>query len=105
MRLLVGLLGAAAFMPGSYGLSNLGALLLIVSNFLDHTDGELARVSGKGSRIGHIYDLASDAAVTIVLFVAIGIGAGRKHALTLELPPAALGLIVGTAIAVRARCH
>jgi len=62
VRLAFGLAAAAAFLPGTYGWSNLGALLLIVSNFLDHTDGELARISGKSSRIGHWYDLASDAA-------------------------------------------
>lgn len=56
---------AAAIFPGTHGWSNLAALLLIASNFLDHTDGELARISGKSSRIGHVYDLASDAAVTI----------------------------------------
>ena len=39
-------------------------------NFHDHTDGELARIGGKTSRIGHLYDLASDAAVTILLFIA-----------------------------------
>ena len=65
-------------MPGSYGWSNIAALLLILSNFLDHSDGELARMSGKTSRIGHLYDLASDAAVTILLFVAIGIGVAAK---------------------------
>src|ERR1700722_5847484 len=76
VRLAVGLAAAAAFLPGTYGWSNLGALLLIVSNFLDHTDGELARMSGKSSRIGHVYDLASDALVTILLFIAIGAGVG-----------------------------
>ena len=54
------------------------ALLLILSNFLDHTDGELARISGKTSRIGHLYDLASDAAVTILLFIAIGVGVAAQ---------------------------
>ena len=49
-----------------------------MSNFLDHTDGELARMSGKSSRLGHLYDLASDAAVTILLFMAIGIGVGTS---------------------------
>jgi len=39
VRLAFGLAAAAAFLPGTYGWSNLGALLLIVSNFLDHTDG------------------------------------------------------------------
>ena len=58
---------------GTYGWSNVGALLLMVSNFLDHTDGELARISGKATRIGHLYDLVSDAMVTILLFIAMGV--------------------------------
>jgi len=74
VRLLVGLAAAAAFIPGSYGWSNVAALLMVLSNFLDHTDGELARISGKGSRFGHLYDLGSDAVVTIAVFVAIGVG-------------------------------
>src|ERR1700728_3192956 len=78
VRLAVGLAAAAAFLPGTYGWSNLGALLLVAANFLDHTDGELARMSGKTSRIGHVYDLASDAVVTILLFIAIGVGVAAK---------------------------
>jgi phosphatidylglycerophosphate synthase len=100
VRLLVGLAAASAFVPGTYGWSNLGALLLILSNFLDHTDGELARISGKSSRIGHIYDLASDAAVTILLFIAIGMGVGAKAGIMRGVPPAALGAIAGSAIAL-----
>ena len=102
VRLAVGLAGAAAFLPGTFLWSNVGALLMILSNFLDHTDGELARISGKTSRIGHIYDLASDAAVTILLFVAIGVGvaAGAGAKATLLFPPAAQGLAAGCAIAL-----
>ncbi|HEV7357353.1 MAG TPA: CDP-alcohol phosphatidyltransferase family protein [Steroidobacteraceae bacterium] len=100
LRLVVGLAAAAAFIPGSYVWSNLAALLLIVSNFLDHTDGELARMSGKTSRIGHIYDLASDAVVTILLFIAIGIGVSARPGVELGLPPAILGLVAGTAVAL-----
>jgi phosphatidylglycerophosphate synthase len=100
LRLVVGLAAAAAFMPGSYGWSNIAALLLILSNFLDHTDGELARMSGKTSRIGHLYDLASDAVVTILLFIAIGVGVAAKPGADLGLPPAILGLVAGTAIAL-----
>jgi phosphatidylglycerophosphate synthase len=100
LRLGVGLAAAAAFIPGSYGWSNIAALLLILSNFLDHTDGELARLSGKTSRIGHLYDLASDAAVTILLFVAIGVGVASKPGIDLTVPPAILGLAAGTAIAL-----
>jgi phosphatidylglycerophosphate synthase len=99
LRLGVGLAAAAAFIPGSYGWSNLAALLLILSNFLDHTDGELARMSGKTSRIGHLYDLASDAAVTVLLFIAIGVGIAAKPGIHLALPPA-MGLVAGTAVAL-----
>jgi archaetidylinositol phosphate synthase len=100
VRLGVGLAAAAAFIPGTYGLANLGALLLILSNFLDHTDGELARVSGKTSRIGHLYDLASDASVTILLFIAMGIGARSNSPAWPPMAAGVLGLIAGSAIAL-----
>jgi archaetidylinositol phosphate synthase len=99
VRLLVGLAAAAAFIPGSYGWSNVAAVLLVLSNFLDHTDGELARMSGKSSRVGHIYDLASDATVTILIFIAIGVGLGSRGA-ALPLPAPVLGAIAGSAIAL-----
>jgi archaetidylinositol phosphate synthase len=100
VRLVVGLAAAAAFLPGSYGWSNLAALLLILSNFLDHTDGELARISGKSSRIGHVYDLASDAVVTIALFIAIGVGMSDKPGNVSQFAPLSLGVIAGCAIAL-----
>src|ERR1700690_283287 len=100
LRLAVGLAAAAAFVPGRYGWSNVAALLLVLSNFLDHTDGELARLSGKTSRIGHLYDLASDAAVTILLFIAIGVGMAGKPGSESALSPILLGMVAGTAIAL-----
>jgi archaetidylinositol phosphate synthase len=100
LRLVVGLAAAAAFTPGTYLWSNVAALLLVLSNFLDHTDGELARMSGKTSRVGHLYDLASDALITILLFIAIGVGVGARSGLTFEIPPALIGAIAGTAVAL-----
>ena len=100
VRLAFGIAAAGAFMRGSYAWMNLGAVLLAVSNFLDHTDGELARISGKTSRVGHWYDLASDAVVTILLFTAIGVGVGTRSARVLQVPPLALGTIAGIAIAL-----
>lgn len=100
VRLAVGLAGAAAFTAGSYGWANVAALLVILSNFLDHSDGELARLSGKTSRVGHIYDLASDAAVTILLFVAMGIGIAASSDNLLRLPPPVLGAVAGAAVAL-----
>jgi len=72
VRLGVGLGGATLLATGSA--FNSGAMLIVLSNFLDHTDGELARLSGKTSRFGHVYDLASDGLVTIGLFIGLGIG-------------------------------
>jgi phosphatidylglycerophosphate synthase len=100
VRLAVGLAGAAAFTMGTYGWANIAALLVVLSNFLDHADGELARISGKTSRIGHVYDLASDAAVTILLFVAMGVGIGSSSDNSLGLPPPVLGAVAGAAVAL-----
>ena len=100
VRLGFGLAAALAFMQGSYAWMNLGALLLVVSNFLDHTDGELARVSGKSSRLGHWYDLASDAVVTILLFAGIGAGVATRTHDVRGLPPVLLGVVAGGAVAL-----
>jgi phosphatidylglycerophosphate synthase len=75
-------------------------LLLIVSNFLDHTDGELARMSGKTSRLGHLYDLWSDAVVTILLFIAIGVGVAANPGMDMPFSPVVLGFAAGIAIAL-----
>ena len=100
VRLLVGLAGAAAFMAGTYAWTNIAALLVVLSNFLDHADGELARLTGKTSRIGHLYDLASDAAITILLFVAMGVGIGTSSDNVLGVPPPVLGAVAGVAVAL-----
>lgn len=100
VRLAFGIAAAGAFMRGSYSSMNLGALLIIVSNFLDHTDGELARMSGKSSPLGHRYDLASDAVVTTLLFAGIGAGVAVHSPRLLGLAPPALGVIAGIAVAL-----
>ncbi|MEH2122012.1 CDP-alcohol phosphatidyltransferase family protein [Nostoc sp.] len=74
VRLVTGLAAAVAIAVGDAIWANIGAVLFALSNFLDHTDGELARLSGKSSKWGHQYDLASDAIIHILLFVCIGYG-------------------------------
>ncbi|MBU9308507.1 CDP-alcohol phosphatidyltransferase family protein [Burkholderia multivorans] len=99
VRLLIGLAGAWCLAQGGFGWSNAGAFLIVLSNFVDHTDGELARISGKSSKIGHFYDLAADALVTIALFVSMGVGivaqGGRMAA-----SPVLLGAAAGAAVAL-----
>jgi len=98
VRLAVGIAAAGAFMHGGYGWMNLGALLFVLSNFLDHADGELARITGKTSRLGHWYDLASDALITILLFTSIGSGLGADAT---GVPSSLqLGAIAGISVAL-----
>ena len=52
----VGLLGAVAMAFGRHDLLVWGAILYAFSNVLDCSDGQLARMTGKFSRYGRIYD-------------------------------------------------
>ncbi len=97
VRLCSGLGACLLLAGGTPGLTNAGALCLALSNFLDHTDGELARMTGNTSNMGHYYDLASDAAVNVLLFV--GIGIGLRHG-ALGNNALVLGLVAGVAVAV-----
>lgn len=74
LRLLFGLVSALLFATGNPALGNLAAFAFLVSNFLDHADGELARITGNSSAFGHYYDLACDALINTLLFIGIGIG-------------------------------
>lgn len=100
LRLIVGLAGAAGLAQGTFAWANVGALLIVLSNFIDHTDGELARISGKTSKFGHFYDLASDAFVTIALFVSMGIGVAASHGDHAYAQPTWLGGAAGIAVAL-----
>ncbi|MGF6854294.1 CDP-alcohol phosphatidyltransferase family protein [Paraburkholderia sp. CI3] len=100
LRLLIGVAGALCLAHGGFAWANAGALLIVLSNFVDHTDGELARVGGKSSRIGHLYDLACDALVTVMLFVGMGIGVGGAQIDALKLAPGVLGAVAGVAVAL-----
>jgi phosphatidylglycerophosphate synthase len=93
LRLATGLAAAAAFARGDRSWDILGGVLFVVSAFLDRADGELARVSGKTSPLGHRYDLASDAACNVIAFAAIGIGLSKG-------PLAGAALLMGLVAAV-----
>ncbi|EAR21015.1 CDP-alcohol phosphatidyltransferase family protein [Nitrococcus mobilis] len=94
IRLIVGLFGAIVFALGRQPL--LAALLVVLSNFLDHTDGEFARMTDQYSTFGHYYDLAADAIVTVGLFIGIGIGLRGGELGVLAI---LYGLIAGAAVA------
>ncbi|CAE6715335.1 CDP-alcohol phosphatidyltransferase family protein [Paraburkholderia aspalathi] len=98
LRLLIGLAGALCLAHGGFAWANAGAFLIVLSNFVDHTDGELARIGGKSSRIGHFYDLACDALVTVMLFVGMGVGSAQVG--SLKVSPGWLGAVAGVAVAL-----
>lgn len=96
LRLLFGLCACACLARGGYGWANAGALCFAISHFLDHADGELARLTGNMSKAGHRYDLASDALVNVLLFASLGLGLRHGGLGETALP---LGLLAGIAVA------
>jgi archaetidylinositol phosphate synthase len=94
--LIVGLAGAVLFALGG-GWMHAGAALFMLSFWLDHADGELARVTGRTSSFGHYYDLAAGGAVLIATFIGIGVGLGEDR---LGRFAPLLGVAVGGAIAI-----
>jgi len=96
LRLAVGMAAVASFAAATPRAANVGAILFGLSNLLDHTDGELARLTGQTTPWGHRYDLACDLAVHTLLFCAIGWGL-RSGPLGLWAP--LLGLVAGASVA------
>ncbi|RUT02762.1 CDP-alcohol phosphatidyltransferase [Dulcicalothrix desertica PCC 7102] len=95
VRLITGLI-ASLILAIDIKLANLGAFIFALSSFLDHTDGELARISGKTSKWGYNYDFASDAVINVFVFVGIGIGLKNSQLGHFSI---LMGLISGIAIA------
>lgn len=77
LRLLAGLAAAAAFAHGDESWRNIGAGIFLISFLLDRADGELARLSGKRSAMGHKLDLVGDALSNALAFA--GLGLGLRH--------------------------
>ena len=96
LRLATGLAAAASYAVGEDQWDYIGSSLFAVSVLLDRADGILARISGKASRSGHLYDLISDGLCTSAVFVGIGYGS-RESALGYWGVP--LGIVAGLAVA------
>jgi phosphatidylglycerophosphate synthase len=95
VSLLLGLAAAALAARGGAAL-HAAALLLVASAIVDHADGELARMTGRTSALGHYYDVTSDGVVKVLFF--LGLGAGLRGTELGALAPW-LGLVAGTSIA------
>jgi archaetidylinositol phosphate synthase len=93
LSLALGWLAAWLYAQGGSAV-HLGGLCFVLAFWLDHADGELARMTGRTSSFGHYYDLGAGGAVLVALFV--GIGIGLRHG---TLGAGAIGLGVGAALA------
>jgi len=96
LRLATGLAACAALATGHHRYEIWGGVLWVFSAFLDRADGELARLAGTQTRWGHLYDYASDVAVTALFFIAIGFG--LRHGV-LGTWAVLLGIVSGLSVA------
>lgn len=78
ISLLLGIAAGALFATG--GAEHWAALAYVLAVFTDHTDGELARMTGKTSDFGHVFDYLVGAANYTLLFVGLGIGLAESWA-------------------------
>ncbi len=74
VSLLLALAAAALFALGDPAAANWGAGLFVLARFLDHFDGELARLTGRTSRLGYYFDYVVGGASYAALFAGIGVG-------------------------------
>lgn len=74
ISLIIGLLASIFFLDGSYVGGIAGASLLVLSAWVDCTDGEVARLKFQESEFGGLLDIISDNIVHVAVFFSIGMG-------------------------------
>ena len=78
LSLALGVLAGVAYAGGGTTPMNVGAALYMLSMFVDHMDGEFARMTGKTSEAGHKFDRQADLAVKLAAWSGMGIGLARN---------------------------
>lgn len=74
LSLALGVAAGLLFARSQTRAAGWGAALFMLARFVDHADGELARLTGRTSRIGYYYDYAAGALSSGALFAGIGVG-------------------------------
>ena len=74
ISLTLGIASGLSFAAGGPGMQHIAALLFMLAVFVDHMDGELARMTGKVSRVGYYLDYLVGSLNYTILFSAIGLG-------------------------------
>jgi phosphatidylglycerophosphate synthase len=99
---LVGLAAAATFAHGEVPALVAGLLLYLVAVVLDHTDGEMARLTLRESAVGEWLDIVLDTVVHTALVLALGHAAagvtGTGHAAGVAI---ALGVLASAIVGKR----
>ena len=72
--LLLAAFAAVFFSFGIYFFSVIGSILFIISKFLDHVDGQLARELKTTTKFGYYYDNFTDTVTYILMFIGISAG-------------------------------
>jgi phosphatidylglycerophosphate synthase len=91
----VGVLGAVTAAQGTYGSLALGAALFQAQSVLDGCDGEMSRVSHRGSRLGEWLDTIGDDLTNYGFFGGAGVGLYRATAQPLYLIAGAVCVACG----------
>ena len=65
LSLALGVAAGGLFACGEARAAGWGAALFMLARFVDHADGELARLTGRTSRIGYCYDYVAGALSTV----------------------------------------
>lgn len=102
--LVAGLTAAVLFAAGTRGTAGWAGGLFMLACFLDHVDGELARLTQRCTRFGHSFDRITSAIVLTAAFIGLGFGArfGALGNWAVVLGTAA-GIAVASIFAVRNR--
>ncbi|GJL78539.1 MAG: hypothetical protein NPINA01_15280 [Nitrospinaceae bacterium] len=74
ISLAIGLGSAVCFLSGSYGMGVVGGGLLLLSTWIDCTDGEVARLKFLESPLGKQMDIICDNLVHMAVFFSMGVG-------------------------------
>lgn len=95
--LILCLVAAVLFATGHGPAIHVAAGLFVLARFLDHGDGELARMQGTASRLGARYDYVAGALSYAALFIGIGIGLSDSWLGAAALVLTVLGVLAGFA--------
>jgi len=77
--LLIGMISGFHYAGGSHSGFIWGAILFILYNIFDCSDGQLARLKNNGTHAGRIIDGIADYVATLAVFIGIGFGFANQQ--------------------------